>query len=303
MDYWYSLYGLSIKSEICVKALTPKAEALETCDLQIRLGRTPEKLNSEPLVKNVCATMAKGEYLFFHKKLGVRFYVKDGRDIIVDEDYYQNPETVSVYLLGSIMGAVLYMRGIIPMHASAVQTEMGAILFCGKSGAGKSTIAHALQQRGYNAITDDVAPIQVINGKPFVHPGYNQFKLWQNSLEMNGIENANYPRIRDSFEKYYVDFHQNAENKPYPLYKIYHLTTHLDTGLLTIKKTDSEERLKIIKNSVFRPACVKGLNRETEQFIAIVSLANLPVSTITRPQKLVGSFEDYTNQIESDLFR
>jgi hypothetical protein len=303
MDYCYNVYEQRILSEIPIRGLTPLESPFSACDIRIRLGETPEQLRQTPVVKNICATMAEGEFLFFHEKLGIRFYAKDGNEIVVDRNYYSDPGKVSVYLLGSILGAVLYMRGLIPLHASAILTDKGAVLFAGASGAGKSTLAHALQQRGYPALADDVAPVRTIDAQPCLYPGYAEFKLWQESLNFTQMDGKNLPRVRDSFEKYYVDFLRKPEAKPYRICKIYHLSVHNDDQLLTLVKTGSTDRLRIVKNCVYRPSYAKGLKKEADHFLAMVGLAHLPLSTIKRPKKLSGSFEDYVSRVEADLLQ
>jgi hypothetical protein len=52
-------------------------------------------------------------------------------------------------------------RGYEALHASAVASASGVVGFCGTSGSGKSTIAHALALRGRRLWADDVLAFQV----------------------------------------------------------------------------------------------------------------------------------------------
>ena len=304
--FHYEIYDQHIHSEIPIRSLTPltvgpEDKSAEAADICIVLGKTPASLRREPVHQNVCTSMGQNEFLFFHEKLGVRFYVENGNKITVDQDYYSNPDTVSVYLLGSILSAALYMQGTIPMHASSVMTDHGAVLFTGASGSGKSTLAHGLQRRGYTPITDDVAPIRILDGHPHVLPGYPNFKLWEESLKFYDVEDHSHPRVRDSLQKYYVPCELPFCKDACKIHKIYHLVSHNEGTLLSLERTDKEERFLVLKKNVFRPNYVKGLKKEMEHLLTVARLAHLPLTTIKRPHSLGGSIEDYLDTVEKDM--
>jgi hypothetical protein len=68
------------------------------------------------------------------------------------------------------MPFVLQARGRELLHASAVLTPRGAIAFAGSSGAGKSTMAFALSQRGYPPMADDALLFDVVGEAVQLHP-------------------------------------------------------------------------------------------------------------------------------------
>jgi hypothetical protein len=73
--------------------------------------------------------------------------------------------------------------GFCVLHASAVQLESGsAIAFMGNSGAGKSTIAAALQARGCSLVSDDCLSVAVAGGQPAIVPSYRGQRLNRDSL-------------------------------------------------------------------------------------------------------------------------
>lgn len=56
-----------------------------------------------------------------------------------------------------IFGALACLSGGLMLHASAVRGPDGrAYVFCGASGAGKSTLARLLQERGLQAVSDEI---------------------------------------------------------------------------------------------------------------------------------------------------
>ena len=300
--HYYSIYNLTIASEIQIRSLTELAVAPSMYDVEVSVGTPPQALSREPLVKNVCTEMCENEFMFFHETLGVRFYVRNGSEVVVDHRYCSDLDLVSIFFLGSVMGAVLYMRNIIPMHASTVITDKGAVLFTGISGVGKSTLAFALMRRGYRLLGDDVAPIRLIKNHALVSSSYPQLKLWQDSLKMNQVIKNTYPQIRDSFKKYYVDFRNALDGRTYPVVKIFHLNSHSGNDLLTIEKNKEIDRLKIIRQNTYRKAYIRGLKKEEAHFHMSIRLAGLPMLTVTRPQQS-DNFNGFVDSIEEAMLQ
>ncbi|MDQ8205643.1 hypothetical protein [Pelagicoccus sp. SDUM812003] len=98
------------------------------------------------------------------------FLVVDGRNIHIELFDPTKEREMRVYLLGSVIAALLYQRGDLVMHACSIATPNGATLFCGKSGAGKSTLAATLALNGYPMIADDVTVIRNSDGCGFYAP-------------------------------------------------------------------------------------------------------------------------------------
>ena len=76
--------------------------------------------------------------------------------------HWEEPLTyadAAVYLLGPVLGFVMRLRGIVPLHASAVMIGTGATVFVGDAGAGKSTTAGAFAALGYGVLSDDLLPL------------------------------------------------------------------------------------------------------------------------------------------------
>ena len=58
-----------------------------------------------------------------------------------------------------MLGYLLHRHGRVALHASVLAWDGAAFVFAGRPGAGKSTLAAALAQRGAPAISDDVAAV------------------------------------------------------------------------------------------------------------------------------------------------
>ncbi len=86
-------------------------------------------------------------------------------------------------LLDQTLPLVLSRRGCAVFHASAVETEHGAIVFSGPSGRGKSTLAGYFARQGYPLITDDCLALRSSANGMAVLPAYPGVRLWQDSLQ------------------------------------------------------------------------------------------------------------------------
>lgn len=74
-------------------------------------------------------------------------------------------------LVSTILPLLLAELGELALHACAVVAPSGAILFCGPSGRGKSTLAAALAARGHAVLAEDVTVIADVAGGPVAWPG------------------------------------------------------------------------------------------------------------------------------------
>lgn len=74
-------------------------------------------------------------------------------------------------ILTSAIPQLLYERGDLALHASAIVTGAGAVGFCGPSGAGKSTLALALGCAGLPILAEDGLVVTAGNERPQAWPG------------------------------------------------------------------------------------------------------------------------------------
>jgi hypothetical protein len=170
--YTYWAYGLGIYSEIeLVNIPIVKMDediSIRCAPIDIRSDRPelpPPFLQFDP------------DAVVFHIPEVGRFSVRDGREITVEPEKGSDPDVVREYLLGAGMAIVLHQRGRLVLHASAVNVNGSAIAFLGVSGAGKSTTALTLMERGYPLLVDDLAAIDVQQNEALIHPGFPRLKI------------------------------------------------------------------------------------------------------------------------------
>lgn len=142
-------------------------------------------------------------------------------------------EDTATYLLGPIAALLLRLRGCVPLHASAVAADGGAIAFAGPSGAGKSTLAATFAALARTVIADDVLAIAEGGGGLVVHPAYPRVRLWPDSAEaLYGSPDA-LPLLTPNWDKRYLDLGEGSDTfpaDPLPLRAVYLLERRAAAG-------------------------------------------------------------------------
>jgi hypothetical protein len=114
-----------------------------------------------------------------------RLHYNDGVEFVIHPDGHVLARTpaaltladVSTYLTGPVLGFLLRMRGVVSLHASAIEIGGIAVAFVGEAGAGKSTTAAMFARLGCNVITEDVAALTDADGRFMVRSGYADVAL------------------------------------------------------------------------------------------------------------------------------
>jgi hypothetical protein len=143
-----------------------------------------------------------------------RLRYHDGTEFVIDAraalvsvrwDEPLTEEDAAVYFLGPVLGFVIRLRGLVPLHASAVIIGGRACVFLGGAGAGKSTTAAAFASLGYPVLSDDLVPIVDRDGEFFAHPSHPRLSVWPDSATaLFGAAN-NLPRLTPTWDKRYLE--------------------------------------------------------------------------------------------------
>lgn len=213
----YSVFGLSIKSELPLPELFPQAVPREA-DVEIVIGSIPVFPN-RPEHEGFSVTDFGG--LLTVAGVG-RYLISDGCRITVEPAASGSDRHLRLYLLGSAFGVLLHQRHLLPLHANVVDVSGRAVAFMGKSGAGKSTMAAWFYDRGYSVLADDVCVITGGEGGQFsVQPGIPRLRLWRDALERSGRSADDYDLAFDDADKYNVATRDNCDSHAIPLCAVY----------------------------------------------------------------------------------
>ena len=252
--YW--AYGLRIHAELDCPELPPHTEKSGSPDVTIRL--LPAIPTAPETLENHAYEVHPG--IFRLAVPGVaRYRVEEGCRIFIEPLSDAPIEKVRLFLFGSVMGALLYQRGLFPLHGSAVETPWGAMIFVGAQGAGKSTLAAQFHRKGYRLLSDDVCAVAPTPEGFQVLPALAQLRLCIDSFERLGAPQGG----RFDVDKFVVPMGEGYCPHPVQLRAIHVLR-------VSDSKTSSSEvapafdvllgfnRVQCLLENLYRPHYLKG---------------------------------------------
>lgn len=158
------------------------------------------------------------------------------------------------FLLGRVLAAALYQRGLFPLHGSAVEIDGQVVILLGERGAGKSTLAAALMRAGHRLIADDVS---VISPALTVASGVGRSKLWADSLDHFGVALDGLTPVDLQEGKFFWDgAEQGAQNGPVAC------LIELHEGVLGAQKLNHVEGFDLCRRHSFEFDFVRAFGLE-----------------------------------------
>lgn len=226
--YRYTSCGLTIESAIAIPGLSPVTQAAradlivsvrDRAALPVDVANTryvsPERLDDGGAQLRVWSDRAGAHWFRYH----------DGTEFVIDgaatrvEVHWEPPlaaADAAVYLLGPVLGFVLRLRGVVPLHASAVMIGGRGVAFVGDAWTGKSTTAAAFASLGYPVLSDDLLPIVETNETIVVYPSHPRITMWPDSARAL-FGGAELPQLTPTYDKRYLDLQSGDRFQPAPV--------------------------------------------------------------------------------------
>jgi len=274
----YHVFGLRVRSALPLPELIPAVDA-GSPDVIISTGAVSEEEDAEA-----------GNGVFVLDIPGVAtFRIEAGRTITVEAEPAVPERNVRLYLLGSAFGVLLHQRGLLPLHANAIEIGSRAVLFMGASGEGKSTLASWFNDRGYAVVADDVCVVRLsADGGAYASHGQQRLRLWKETLESSGRDPADYVRSflgREDIDKFDVPLNSRERRAEDPeLAGIYVLGT---SDHFSIERLQGLQATESVFAHTYRGFYVNELGSQREHWESVVALVQrVPIFRIDRPRGL-----------------
>ncbi len=276
----YRLFGLTLQSAIPLPELAPLALGSGgDADVVIERGAVAIPVDAPPPVGGL---YGRGKDGVLQVKRTGRYRISDGSRIVVDAEAEALDRNVRLFLLGSAMGALLHQRGIVPLHANAIDLNGRAIGFMGRSGIGKSTLAAAFHDQGWRVLSDDVCAVTRSADGFSAQPGIPRLRLWRDAIERSGRTVEGHERAFDDVDKYTVGIAAEA-GEAVPLAALYLLASPGGDDF-AVRRLAGGAAINALMANTYRGAFVPVVGDPRRHFETCVALANkVPVFELARP--------------------
>lgn len=188
--HFYNAYGVRLASDGEINFAVSSTES-NVSDIYVDLSAcnfvaSPD-LPTEPKFGFERTAGGSGAHLWFTGSGRLDFKINGNADFVSVSGHQTNGPEMSLLLLGQVFGALLRLRGILSLHACAINIQGVAVIVLGTSGAGKSTLAAHLASTGSPVLADDVAALIKSEGAWTVQPGFPAMKFWPDTLQACGM--------------------------------------------------------------------------------------------------------------------
>ncbi|MFY7960938.1 MAG: HPr kinase/phosphorylase [Elsteraceae bacterium] len=221
----YHLFGWRLRSQLSLVELLPWRGDARAPDIIVEIGTVPELDPESPCFSPVLQIQPTGVRFIIPSVAG--YWVEGGRRVVVSPTLPKEAPDIRVFLLGTVLAVLCFQRGLLPLHASAVDIGGQTLLLSGPSGAGKSTLAAAFSARGHRLLSDDLCALRIEKGESLmIHPAFPIVKLWRDSADHLQAPIDGLPRSREELEKYHVPLAEDRfQPAPLPVAQIVFLRT------------------------------------------------------------------------------
>ena len=217
------------------------------------------------------------------------FRMEGGNKITIKSKNKNNDDALRTYLLGSVMGGILIQRGILLLHANALEKSGKVIVCAGEKGVGKSTISYILMSNGWKLLSDDLV---AINENGIVLPGIPRIKLFKGVIEGLNLNINKFRHLYFNEDKYVIDKENvNPSFAFEKLSEIFFLEKNSKYKSNIINKpvevNSESEKFFCLSKNLFRPKMINDRKTQEKYFLKLAELAkNIPAKTINVPENL-----------------
>jgi hypothetical protein len=308
--FFYQCAGLSLESSVVLPELreAPKNEQAKS-GASITIGVVPKVLPGGEIVCSWLQILGK-QFCLITVPGVARYLVSHGSRIVIEPataleaGKSQVSVAIRTFLLGTVLGALLYQRSLFVLHASAIEAPSGVWAFSGPSGYGKSTLAAWCNYTfEFPILTDDLGVLDFCGSKSFFYPGPPRLKLWADSLASISLTADGLTRDLTRHEKYHIELSRDDSGRPRRLRGLILLSENSSIekppGILRLRGVDS---YRALMKSRYKPELNQVIVQSSVIHSGGARLADsIPIYRLDRPWSL-GSREAQLEVLRPLLF-
>ena len=297
--YKYRAYGLTFDIDMELDECE-RIDTEEPADVVIRYNDLQDMVDEVGACKKIAAREVgpDGELPSgYRKKDGDKFYayfvgefyVRVTNENLVEYRPVIDPNSMEFHqwMLCYIMTLALIKKHEIIIHCAGllVPGTDDAVLVCGDSGAGKSTISDALLAKGLQFVSDDSVRVGLLDGEAKVYGSYRQRRLCEDAVERCGYDKNQLRYYEDGLKKKWAMIVRDGYygGTPHNLKYLFFLSLK-DSGELEFKEVTGAEKIKQLMRALYRSEAYKAEGLTTEMFIKFANIAkDVKVYRIERP--------------------
>ena len=281
--YTYYYGGLTFQSAVALPLMPHKAPA-SSADVDVTFGPLPEALAECLRAKPHFQMYADGTAIL-RSPDGIRLMFYNGRSLRIEVPEGLDARLVQSWLIGPGLGLILHQRGMPPLHACAVSKAGRALAIAGDSGAGKSTTARALMERGYDLMAEDQAVIDPAS--PTLFPGVPDLRRWAVAARQYGEKTDERARVGAHEDKFTISASRaRFDHTPRPLTALFLLSSDPAEQPVS-RRLSGGAAAHALHRHIFRQRLATFMGHGAEMFRWATTLAaQVPVFEVRRPHDL-----------------
>jgi hypothetical protein len=288
----YFAYGLGIHSDFPLPEFVP---ANVEADVIVRFDSAKPPV--EMLERDAHVELQPTEATLAFRQAGV-FRIREGREILIFPAQEADQSLIRLYLVGKVMATLLYQRGLLVLHASAVELDGWAVVFVGHSGSGKSSLAASLHACGHKVIADDVVAVDLGPSVPSAIPGFPQVKLDCEFALSLGHDTGSLILLHPLESKRGLRVVDRFAATPRPLGLIYLLGSETEIGTQSTALQPQDVLIEFVRHSFPARLLCSGGALHLHQCASLAK--RVPVRRFTRTAARIPPAE-LARRIQSDL--
>jgi hypothetical protein len=243
-DYW--VYGLKIHSNLELSALLPYCSNLHSSsafnrdehDVIVNFDPTIADFDQYGTPNLLYINLDIEKTVLFDRRVGL-FILNQGKEVLIQPSAEQNLNQIRLYMLGTVLTVLMYQRGTLMLHGSAIQMGDQVIGVIAPSGGGKSSTAAALFRRGHTLLSDDAIAITLQDGIYSVNPGYPRLKISEEIADHLNCDDLEITDRHPLSEEVSFDARGQFADRTLPLKQIYVLGIGEDCGIEPLPTKES----------------------------------------------------------------